>query len=355
MTVLNLHIKYFVSLVVVITLLVSCKREDVDVIGPEIAIASSNFELDKFEFNTSTVDFRVDSNWFSAKFNERVSWEITIKGTQSKAQKVIKGTSDSLTQFNTIWTGGHSGLYFFNTGEKVVAELCVFGSDEKWYDTLEIKASKSNYGENTILWWDMVSFNQGGQGLALQDKTVYWFSFWDGDTFEPQKVTEKLIAIDEVPTSLKDPVQGMYRSMEGQDGIWTQAYFVGSSSHTPYNAGAGFEVSRSKMYINFYLRARTATSGMSFDIISGLDGNNSTPYSLTYEVGEIDWEGWKLISVKLSDMGESVVGTEPFSTSNITGIRLNLQVTSGANVDKTGFDIDFITFTKGEPFNPDKF
>lgn len=334
--------KYIQIIILGIAILsISCKRESVDVIGPELAIATPNFKLDNdlFSAESAAIDFTTDSNWFNASFNERVSWELVITGQQSTGVKRFKGISSGLSRTNTNWTGSQSDLYFFRTGETAIAELTVFGSNKKWYDTITIVKEKNKWaGSDIIVWWDMNTTGIAQNGWPY----VYWFDYYD---------TNERLADFMVPSSSNDPLQGLYRTMEGKDGLGGSDYYIGAAGHSALTTPAGFSNSLDKVYLNFYLRRKTTTSNMGVSLTSIASGDTST---ITYSTGHLDWEGWKLISVPLSQMTLDA-GNPPFNPSKIATLKLVPYIYLNPGVDQSGFDIDFITITNGRPFNPDRY
>lgn len=341
--------KLYISCLLLVTLVMfSCKREKKDFIGPEVAIASNKFQVTSpFTIQKNAIDFSTDSNWFAASFNERVSWTIKVKGAESRAEKIIKGTSNEINISNSIWRGGHSGLNFFKAGEQIISELTIFGKSEMWYDTSSVTGVKNNFGPNVIIWWDMESM-----GIAKHGSPVYWFDFYDGDASPPVVGTgERLMGKFEVTTQMEEPpLQGIYRSMEGIELSVPVNYYIGGCSHSPFSTGQGFaNATTDEVYVNFYARRRTTTSSIGIALTSITATDTS---SISYDTGTITWEGWKLVSIKLSDM--KLNSTHPFNPGAIRQFAANLQTYTNTNV-KTGFDIDFITFTKGKPFNPDNY
>lgn len=342
--------KIYISLLVLTTMvIVSCKREKKDFIGPEVAIASNKFALTTpFSIQKATINFTNDSNWFSTTFNERVSWTITVRGVKSKAEKIIKGTSNEINISNSSWKGGHSGLNFFQANEDIISALTVFGKSEVWYDTSKITGVRKNFDPNVIVWWDM-----DANGVAKNNfNGVYWFDYYDGDASPPAVGSgERLMGRFEATTQTdEEPLQGIYRSMEGIELSVPVNYYIGGCSHSPAAIPLGFpNAPTNEVYLNFYARRRTTTSSISLTLTSI---NATDTSSVSYDTGTITWEGWKLVSVKLSDM--KLNSTHPFDPGAIRQFAANLQTYTNTNV-KTGFDIDFITFTKGKPFNPDNY
>ncbi len=333
---------------VIAALVFSCKREKKDFIGPDISIASNNFRITSpFAIQHDAISFTVDSNWFNASFNERVSWTIKVRGLESNAEKTFQGTSDQVSIENSTWRGGHSGLYFFKAGEQVVSELHVFGKREIWYDTSSIVAVRNNFGPDVLLWWDMDAL-----GIARHN-VVYWFDYYDGDASPPVvEVGERRMGRFEATVQTDaNPLQGIYRSMEGVELSVPVNYYIGGCSHSPTSVGQGFSAPLDQVYINFYARKRTTTTsiGISLTSIAGADTS-----LLSYDTQTITWEGWKLVSIKLSEMAPDTKYAAPFNPAAIRQFAANLQTYTNTNV-RTGFDIDYITITKGGPFNPDKY
>lgn len=333
--------KRILGLVLGALILAACKRDKVEVIGPNLAIASPNFSLenDVFSAELASVDFTLDTNWFNASFNERVSWELVLRGEQSSAVKRFKGVSSSLSRANTNWTGTQSDLYFFRIGENVIAELSVFGSNKKWYDTIVVVKEKNKWlGSDLLIWWDMNTTGVAQNGWPY----VYWFDFYD---------TNERLADFMVSSQAADPIQGFYRSIEGKDGLGPSDYFVGSASHSPMSTPTGFNTGMDNVWFNFYVRRRTTTTNAGFAIISIASGDTATLFG---ETGIIETSGWQLVSFRLSDL-TTTTGDPAFHPESIAQIRFNTYIATKPGEDQTGFDVDFITFTQGGPFNPEKY
>jgi hypothetical protein len=252
--------------------LFSCKR-NAESIGPEFASASPNFrvESDAFGFNFDNSDFQAApaSNWFNADFNERVSWEIKISGTQSKAYKIISGASDGLTQANSTWFGTHTNPYFFIEGEKVIAELSVLGSDKKWVDSSVIVKEIRNYGPDALIWWDMKALASGGLGVP---GIPYWYSYFARN--EDSVVSWRNLS----PSEIIDPVQGPYRSLEGANKAGKSAWWAGIGMGDLPGVGVGFPgAAWNEVYMNFYIRRRTPITPSTSWWWSGNLGSPSAP------------------------------------------------------------------------------
>lgn len=326
--------KKIYSIVFFIALFSSCKKEKLDSLPEALALANRRFNMTTpFEFSKETVDFNTETIWINAKLSDTVNWKVTITGLESGAKKILTGLSDTLDIQNTLWKGDFTNQAFFATGEKAVAVFSITGSTDTWSDTCTIQNAKTDYGKDVIIWWDMDKTGVAKSG------SVSWFNFFD--------TGEKVI---DTIQKANNPIQNLYRSFQGVDGKGPSNYYIGGLSHSPLLTPVGFDNSLNNIYFNFYARKRTATSNMGFDIVSKYGSLTST---ISYTVGPMTWDGWKLISVKLSDMSLKS-GNPAFVTSALSQVSFYPYIVSNPGVDNTGFDIDFICFTQDGPFDPSK-
>ena len=343
--------------------------------------ASSNFKLagDSFKFNFKTSKFlnaattANSNNWFNASFNERVNWQIKITTKHSKAYKIITGTSNVLDQSTSLWTGTQSGLYFFINGDTAIAELSVNGSNQRWYDTTTIISvkGKKDYSTNALIWYDMENMAVSG---------LNWYYYFDAGYYSG---VDTVVQWGDIALSdLKDPVQGRYRSMLAKstsaNSFWVGGF--GANDISPANVSTGNYgfpgASLNEVYLNFYIRRKTTTTpSMGIWVKSQSDKafvsrkfntlanrwDTLWTYTYTSIYGNVAWaagvsgivwtvpggraEEWNLVSVRLDQMIPEA-GKPPFDPSKIVSI-------SGAlgTAPLTGFDMDFVVFTRGVPFN----
>jgi hypothetical protein len=131
-----LKFKYSIAAFCIVLGLLSCNS---DQIGPDLKGASSEFEKNiNFEiYQNDSSDFdtlkfaEFDEAYFNVtKFNEEVTWEVSIVGLTSGAIKLIKGTSNSINSKNATWLYGRAtNEYFFQENEEVLVQLNVLGLD----------------------------------------------------------------------------------------------------------------------------------------------------------------------------------------------------------------------------------
>jgi len=366
----NLIFILYISLII----LLSCKRGK-ETVGPGFVNASQNFQVtsDMFEFNFDNSDFQTApaSNWFNAAFNERVSWEIKISGTETKAYKIISGVSDELNQTNSIWYGTHTNPYFFKQGEIVIAELSILGSDKKWVDSSVIVKEIKDYGPDVLLWWDLTSFPAGNGVQGIPN----WYAIQDWDD-------EHIASFSIGNYRLIDPIQRRYRSIEAKDKQPSNGWMVEfGSDDLPLANATGFPgASLDEVYLNFYIRPRTSTNPSIKSSIKCHSGRKIVksylspfpPFTTINDYEDVwthlyftvpfpesqsgapngnviaDSLEWRLVSIKLSDMTPEH-DKPPFDPGKIVSVFKKGWLEP--NAVSTGFDMDFIVLTKGVPFN----
>ncbi len=129
---------------VMFLVMMACKKYP-DYVGPKYQVAGPGFKADSFtvEINgakANSLDFTSTTSKisFNALFNQPVSWKLVITGEKSGAYKEFSGLSSSIDDINTLWRGGHNGLFFFKRNERCFAELSFLGTSYVVRDTFTI-------------------------------------------------------------------------------------------------------------------------------------------------------------------------------------------------------------------------
>lgn len=385
---MNKNIYQLLAILFCIGVVTSCKRAK-DPIGPEYKIPSANFKfLSDFTATIPAVNFSInETESFTAEFSEEVTWKITLKGLSSGASKTFNGFSMKLDATNNAWTGKHEGLYFFRSGEKVEATLSFLGSDIAQKDTIDIVWARI---------WDI----PGKIATVVNfEKTAYSFEyqFFDGPSqyFPTYKTTfaNKSGVLSDMSVVTNNQIEGVLRGidgdtidgeimgsiegdklyrMAGQDGIYTGTgysdYFIGGGglAKGPY----GLDSVPSNVYFNIYvygtgdLNSKLVVNFGEDDNSNGTfaEGNQSENYAVKedeFTTGiQVNWTGWKLVSVKYSDLTASADGIkavnanhklEPHKVKKVGFVLL-----SSTKGQKASVRFDFATFTMGKPFNPNE-
>lgn len=318
----------FFLLCVSFLLLVSCKQEE-SFFGPEVLLAREGFEIKEALSSSSlSPDFASDTLKISAKLSQIVTWEITIEGLSSTASKTFSGVDSTI---NRSWAGGSDNVFLFRRNETVRAILTVLGSSVT--DTLELTVSnpKDLVGENGVLVADYE-----GRGVT---PSGWWNSFKPGE----------LINTTDRFTEILTP-QGLnclhLKGIDiGPDG------FLGQTGHPGVfdYSSAGFPADNSKLFFNFYLQGTTGTRVE----VRLLQTINDSPTGGNYSYfRNIDWTGWRLVSVPYSDFNKTNNDvTSPIqSGSAITRVQFVLRSTVDGGVAEA--NIDFPIFTVNEPLKP---
>ncbi len=314
-------------------LLFSGCRDKKDFIGPEYAVASSNFKISAFTSGLSSVNFEnKEHQYFVANFTDRVSWKIILQGQESNAIKIIEGLSDEINKSNSSWNGVHDGTRFFNN-EKVLATLSFIGTDQTTSSEFSISAP--------IKYPEAVKLGNGFEGAA-----------WQGPWFDPGEdngsgKTNQLSIQGKSGYRLKGTdLSGNYYM-----GVIRKAY----NSELPENA--------EEVYFNIYAYGvGDATSVLKLAGKEDENGNRTFD-----DASEDAWEkeillghhGWKLFSFKYADFNRAADknfggnGNNKREPHKIVAVDIALQTTTPKSSAEAIFDFPIITV--GKPFQPDIF
>lgn len=359
--------KIVLSLSVIASFL-SCKRTD-EVVGPKyvsatdgVSISGGDFKVltDKdtsvFRRNAENLVFgdsetdQKDTVYFWANITEDVSWKIDIVGVSSGAKKTLIGNSQIIDY--PFWTGESDNIYFFRKGENVTATLSFIGSDFKKEKTLKVTGTK--LFEGVII---LADFEEGSDiaGLikATQEDSDGWFQYFDveGDDEEvsyglgPNDIIQKRSNLASTPV---EPVQGSsYFHIRGKDNATkVGSFFIGGIGHDPLRYGLSDTVGLENIFINFFANSNGNKTTKFIVEVRGINGD-----IFTKEM-QIDWVGWRLISVRLSDFVQSIVGDNGIGfliPSQIKDTRFVIH-SAGVPGNIAEVNIDYVTFTYNSPF-----
>ncbi len=319
---------YTLVLILLVGMHLSCKRNfDKEFRGPELAIAGKDFHfISTFQADKPTVNFEIEQVTFQSVFSAKVSWTIKLYGTQSKATKSFNGISAILDNTNALWDGSSDNVYFFMGGENCIAELSIFGRQEKWYDTVAIIKPRIPAG---VLVSDF-----DGKG-----KIVNSYDWWD--FFDEYTTGSRDEEIESGYFSSPDPVQKKYYHLKGDDKLGPNNYYIGGLGHN--NVGVfGIPYNSSETYFNMmYRKSTTASPSIT---LTESDGDK---YEYTINTPST---GWEILSVKLTDFTLSDTSgggiMEPGKIQKVDFLLLCEPLTIAE------FDVDYIIFTKDKSFHP---
>ncbi len=132
------------SLVWVLT---GCRKESEDFDGPSLQDIYGEFSLlEDFAVSQSTVDFQNgETCYFTARFSKPVNWTISITGQTSGAVKRIEGISKELDETNARWNGSTTDFPTFEA-EKCNVMLTIEDVTDTFTTTVESLSPKLNEG-----------------------------------------------------------------------------------------------------------------------------------------------------------------------------------------------------------------
>lgn len=305
----------------------SCKKKES---STELKPASSNFEIKEeltYRNTTFTFDNEDKSNYpnFTATFNEEVNWTIRLTGLQSKAVKEFKGTGSEIKAENTIWDGASSNVYFFKKGELVDVELSIFGGQTyKGKDSIFVFRPKRYHRlvQNGVKYIGIDNFEGSNDRDAIDDLKAGYAP--DAADIEVEMRLDTNIVVSENNSWYMTGNDINKNSWSG--GINSERlmdfYEVASPSALIIDSG----IAPDKLYFNLFVYG-TGRVGSAVEIkVYELDGNiGDNPDSLktradivnyvsditnTFDQTQndayiynfnVDWTGWKMVSVPYSE------------------------------------------------------
>jgi len=315
-------------------------RKDTKIDGPSIAEIYSNFKLlDPFKVSKDSVDFKTaETVYFSASFNKIVTWEITIEGQTSKAKKIINGQSRIIAINNALWNGSTTKFPMFRS-EKCVAKLKIEDVADSFTVDVFVKNPKVNDG------FIIADFETGL-------KTSWTKFFQSGANMDCKVKTDNLA-----------PEGGSYLNMGGTVN-WDYLIGLVDFPASAYNSAITFPLNTNPdaVYFNCLIYGTTSANPSLVLFQFKEDENSDGAFSASnedeydYQV-TVDWEGWKLVSIKYSDIFTLVNGNP--STPKGNGLhnpnklsKISMLHLANPNNGFASTKLDYIMFSNNKPLEP---
>jgi hypothetical protein len=280
----------------------ACRKENT-FDGPSINEINSKFAiLESFKVNKATADFETGNAIFTARFNKIVSWKITIKGSISKATKIISGESKVLDASNASWNGSITLFPLFKP-ENCTATLLIASENDSASTTISISKTKllpsgarmiANFENGFDPNW--TKFFQSGASMECEIRT---------DSFAPEGTK--------------------YLNMGGTIG-WND-WLVGfvDFNAKAYQSNVTFPLSNNpeNEYFNVLIygdqdpKLNMTKALFQFKEDENSDGVFNVNKEDQYDyIIDVTWSGWRLVSVKYADLATLVNGTPAIPNGN---------------------------------------
>ena len=319
--------------------LAACRKET-KTDGPSIAEIYSSFKmLEPFKVSKDSVDFKaLETVFFSASFNKIVSWEIAIEGQSSNAKKIISGQSRVIALNNALWNGSTTKLPMFKS-EKCIAKLKIEGVSDSFILNVFVKNPKVNDG------FIIADFETGL-------KTSWTKFFQSGANMDCKVKTDNLA-----------PEGGSYLNMAGTVN-WDYLIGLVDFPASAYNSAITFPLNTNPdaVYFNCLIYGTTSANPSLVLFQFKEDENSDGTFSASnedeydYQV-TVDWEGWKLVSIKYSDIFTLVNGNP--STPKGNGLhnpnklsKISMLHLANPNNGFASTKLDYIMFSNNKPLEP---
>ena len=332
-------LKFIVALIVLGITFSACRKDAPKFDGPSLEELNGGFSiLDPFYVSQDSVDFSSgETVYFTCGMSKTSNWKIKITGQTSGAVKEITGTSKTIALNDAIWSGSTSQLPMFRN-EICAIQLTFIGESDTIVDQVKITGVKSNSGyviadfENGLnSGW--TSFIQQGANMDFQIKT---------DNFAPQGDDYLNMA----GTVNWDWLIGLINFKASADGFVT----------FPLNPNGN------NLYFNAMVYGEPGLLNsivlFQFQEDENGDGTFTASSDDQYDVEiKVDWVGWKLISIKYSDLvtlvngaPSSPNGNQQHNPDKIKQINMLHLANPLSGPAKT--KLDYIIFTENGPLNP---
>ena len=291
--------------------------------------------------------------FFRANFNEVVSWKLKLYPLDNSKFKTFSGTTSKLDSTNTLWDGSTDGSAIFAKGDVVVAELSFLeGTSLKLYDTIKVATE---------------IFYPASQALLLNDfEGDYGNTFTYNDQLDSKPSPLPDVDKNEEGDKSRIAPQGK-KSMRIYGTDNNGDYFVGGMNIQKFNTDVIKNYAPKDIYFNVFVygyhpenslgintKATKLNIGVSED--DAVQNGEFNPLNEdTFEKQiNVEWSGWKLISIRYADLVKSNSVANGGSGNGILqpdrAFSFNCNLIASPNGSTVGANIDYVIITYGKPF-----
>ena len=332
--------KKYLFLVVLGLGLVACRKDEVAKFdGPSLQDLSGAFVIiNGLQASKDSVDFAAgESVYFTADLSKTSAWKITITGQSSGAVKEITGLSSSIDISQSLWTGTTTNLPIFKT-EMCKVDLTFTNEPDTLTVYVKVLSPKTNSG---FLISDFETGFNGGWNSFVQAGANMDF---------------------QIKSDVSSPEGNSYYNMAGTVD-WDWLIGLVNFNASAYGAST-FPLSSNpnNVYFNVMMYGEPGLTNslvlFQFEEDENGDGAFTSASEDMYSLQvTVDWVGWKMVSVKYSDIPCLVNGSPAApngeGTHQSNKIKtINMLHLANPNSGFAKAKLDYMIFTENAPLNP---
>lgn len=325
--------KKILAFVFIGSALVGCRKEEVGTTdGPNLTDIYGTFEVvTGLATSQPTVDFAAgESIHFTAETTKLTDWKLTITGQTSGAEKIIEGVGKVLDASNASWDGSTTNFPMFRA-ETCDVMLTFDGESDTLTTMVTVNSAKVN------------------QGFILADFETGYLSGWTNFIQSGGNMDFN------IKTDGTAPQEGSYINMQGTVN-WD--WLIGLLD---FNASAYNETTlpltdnADNLYFNALVYGEVGLPNsrvlFRFDEDENEDGTFSETSEDQYQKEIIiDWEGWRLISLRYSELDGGGTGDGAFDPDKLNKVSVLHLANPSSGFAKSG--LDYMIFTENAPLQP---
>jgi hypothetical protein len=328
-------------LVIVIVLVFSaCRKNELDKIeGPSLKDQYGKFQvINEFKASNDSVDFyNGQSVYFEAEFSKTVNWTLSITGMTSGAKKVFQGTGKIVDNSSTTWNGSTTQFPVFKT-ENCKAVLKFDSEPDTFVVYVKALSKKNNTG---FLIADFETPFKSGWSSFIQS----------GANMDFQIKSDNTAAEGNAHYNMAGTVNWDW--LIGLVNFKASAY---GAPVFPLNANPGSN------YFNVLIWGEPGLTNslvlFQFQEDDNLNGSFSSQTEDMYSLQvNVNWEGWKLITVRYSDLTCLVNGAPATPSGNRQLepnklMQINMLHLANPSSGYAKTKLDYMIITQNAPLEP---
>jgi len=313
--------------------IIGCRKEEItQTDGPDLFDIYGEFDIvTTLAASQTNVDFAAGQTvFFTCEMTKLTDWTLSITGQSSGANKIISGTSKVLDQSNATWDGSTTNFPMFR-GEVCDVMLTFAGETDTLTTTVTVDQPKVN------------------NGFIVADFETGWNGGWSTFVQSGGNMDFNIKTDGTAPEGF-----GHYNMQGLVDWDWLTGLI-------DFNASAygvttlPLSDNGDALYFNALVYGEVGLPNsrvlFRFDEDENEDGsfNAGSEDQLTHEI-IIDWEGWRLISIRYSDLNNSGSGGGNYNPDKLNKVSVLHLADPSSGFAKSA--IDYLIFTENAPLNP---